>query len=189
MPSVDAESGTRPAGARPAPTAGRWGRTPLIFVTAMAVVAIDQLTKLWAVDTLKSGRVIHLVGSLQLGLHYNTGSAFSIGENLGPIIGVLAVVVVIVLAFTGRSARNALTAVTVGLLIGGALGNLADRAFRSGLGTSGFFHGAVVDFIDLQWWPVFNVADAAISVGAILLVLTGFRADPKAPPPASSAGP
>ncbi len=84
---------------------------------------------------------------------------------------------------SGRSARNARTAVVIGLLVGGALGNLADRAFRSGLGSSGFLHGAVVDFIDLQWWPVFNVADAAIGVGAVLLVLFGLRPEPSAPAP------
>jgi signal peptidase II len=60
----------------------------------------------------------------------------------------------------------------VGLVLGGAFGNLADRVFRDG---SGFLGGAVVDFIDLQWWPVFNVADAAVCVGAVLLVLTAAR--------------
>ena len=59
-----------------------------------------------------------------------------------------------------------------GLISGGALGNLLDRAFR---GDDGFLHGAVIDFIDLQWWPVFNVADACIVVGAILLVIASFR--------------
>ena len=62
--------------------------------------------------------------------------------------------------------------IAVGAIIGGAIGNLADRAFREG---GGFFGGAVVDFIDLQWWPVFNVADSAIVVGGILVVWRGWR--------------
>jgi signal peptidase II len=60
----------------------------------------------------------------------------------------------------------------LGLVLGGALGNLADRVFRDG---SGFLGGAVIDFIDLQWWPVFNVADIAVTVGGVLLVLTSTR--------------
>ena len=62
-------------------------------------------------------------------------------------------------------------AVAAGLVAGGALGNLGDRAFR---GDDGFLHGAVVDFIDLQWWPIFNVADSAIVVGGILLVVVSM---------------
>ena len=62
--------------------------------------------------------------------------------------------------------------IAVGAIIGGAIGNLADRVFREG---GGFFGGAVVDFIDLQWWPVFNVADSAIVVGGILVVWRGWR--------------
>ncbi|MEY2569819.1 MAG: signal peptidase, partial [Acidimicrobiaceae bacterium] len=63
-------------------------------------------------------------------------------------------------------------AVAVGLVLGGALGNLVDRVLRDG---SGFLGGAVVDFIDAQWWPVFNVADIAVSVGGVLLVLVSSR--------------
>ena len=62
--------------------------------------------------------------------------------------------------------------IAVGAIIGGAIGNLGDRAFREG---EGFFGGAVVDFIDLQWWPVFNVADSAIVVGGALVVWRGWR--------------
>ena len=61
---------------------------------------------------------------------------------------------------------------SLGLVLGGALGNLVDRAFREG---SGFLGGAVVDFIDLQWWPVFNVADTAVSVGGVLLVFMASK--------------
>lgn len=182
MASVDAEP--EPAGPDPRDERSRLdpGRTLLVLLTAGAVLLVDQASKTWAVNALANRTPIHVIGSLQLALHYNTGSAFSLNRSLGPLIGLLAAVVVIVLAITGRSARDARTAVTIGLLIGGALGNLADRAFRSGLGSSGFLHGAVIDFIDLQWWPVFNVADSAISVGAILLAFLGFRAESKPKP-------
>ena len=92
--------------------------------------------------------------------------AFSSAERgLGPAIALLAVVVVVLFLLVRRlGARRTVGAVAAGLVIGGALGNLLDRAFR---GDSGFLGGAVVDFIDLQWWPVFNVADAAIVVGCV----------------------
>lgn len=182
MASVDAEPDPAEPGPRHERATREPGRTPLVLLSAGAVLLLDQASKAWAVNALANRTPIHVIGSLQLALHYNTGSAFSLTRNLGPLIGLLAAVVVIGLAITGRSARDARTAVTIGLLIGGALGNLADRAFRSGLGSSGFLHGAVIDFIDLQWWPVFNVADSAISVGAVLLVILGFRAENKPNP-------
>src|SRR5690606_9639539 len=107
-------------------------------------------------------------GSLRFNLAYNTGASFSIGSGKGngPWVAVLALVVVIGLAL-GATSRIRAGAVASGLIIGGVLGNLLDRAFR---GDDGFLHGAVVDFIDLQWWPVFNIADSGIVVGAIVLI-------------------
>jgi len=84
---------------------------------------------------------------------------------------VLAVVaLVIVLFVVGRSVDRTAVAVALGLVLGGAVGNLVDRVFRS----PGFGRGSVIDFVDLRWWPVFNVADAAIPVGCVLLVLLSF---------------
>ena len=83
----------------------------------------------------------------------------------------VAVVLVVVLLVRGEALAHPGVAIATGLVLGGALGNLADRLFRG----SGFLDGAVVDFVDLRWWPVFNVADAAVSCGAILLVLTSAR--------------
>lgn len=128
----------------------------------------DQLTKTWALRVLDDG-AIDLLGSLRLRLVFNTGSAFSIGEGLGPTLGVLAIVVVAVLIRTGRAVEGAAAVGALGLVVGGAVGNLTDRAVRRG---DGFLGGAVVDFIDLQWWPVFNLADVAIVVGAVALALT-----------------
>jgi signal peptidase II len=87
---------------------------------------------------------------------------------------------VAVLLRSGRYATRPSMAVAIGMVSGGALGNLIDRAFREGDGLLG---GGVVDFIDLQWWPVFNVADAAIVVGALLLFGTQWRDGDEEPTP------
>jgi signal peptidase II len=96
--------------------------------------------------------------------------AFSRGEGLGPVIGVLALVVVAALLVSLRRQTSVASTAAVGLVIGGAAGNVVDRLFRS----PGWLRGAVVDFIDLQWWPIFNVADVAITVGGLLLLLGSF---------------
>jgi signal peptidase II len=146
----------------------------LVATVGVVVLVLDQLTKHWAVNALADGRVIEVVGSLQFSLFYNTGVAFSLGsdDGLGPWITVLALAVVVALSL-GATSRLRLGALAAGLIAGGAIGNLIDRAFR---GDDGFLHGGVVDFIDLQWWPVFNIADAAVVVGALLLVVVSFRA-------------
>jgi signal peptidase II len=143
----------------------------MVAAVAAAVIAIDQLTKTWAAHTLAT-RDIDLVGSLRLHLARNRGAAFSLGLGSGGVVAVLAIVVVIVLITIGRSLDTRVGVLSLGLVLGGALGNLVDRAFRDG---SGFLGGAVIDFIDLQWWPVFNVADMAVTIGGVLLVLTASK--------------
>ena len=138
--------------------------------TAAAVVALDQATKSWALGALADGPV-DVVWTLRLNLSFNSGAAFGIGKGVAPLLIAVGVVVLVVLIGAGRStATTAASAVALGLVVGGAAGNLADRLFRD-------HGGAVVDFIDLRWWPVFNVADAAITCGAALLVLAGARAE------------
>ncbi|MET0488710.1 MAG: signal peptidase II [Acidimicrobiales bacterium] len=138
---------------------------------AAAVVVLDQLTKTWALRNLADGP-IDVIWSLQLNLTYNTGAAFSQGEGLGPYIGIAAAAVAIGLLWSGRTVPTRTGAVAVGLVLGGAAGNLADRAFRAG---DGFLGGAVIDFIDAQWYPVFNVADMAVVGGALLLLFATAR--------------
>ncbi len=135
----------------------------------VAVVAVDQLTKAWALRSFSDGPT-HVVWTLEFVVAHNTGAAFSLGSGrgVGPIIALLAVVVIAVIARSMRSVGGRSTAVAIGMVAGGAIGNLADRAFRS---DAGFLHGAVVDWINFGWWPVFNVADAAIVVGAIVLAI------------------
>ncbi|MBJ7504676.1 MAG: signal peptidase II [Ilumatobacteraceae bacterium] len=135
------------------------------------IVASDQLTKHWALNRLSDNRVIDLVGSLRFKLAFNKGMAFSQATGAGPIIGALGfVVVVVIVVWLRRSAQGA-AAIAAGLIVGGAIGNLADRLLRG----DAWLRGAVVDFIDVQWWPVFNVADAAISIGAVLMVVASLR--------------
>lgn len=143
---------------------------------ASAIVVVDQITKQWALDALDD-RDIDLFWTLRLNLSFNTGMAFSQGENLGPIIGVVALGVIVALLLSLRRQPGRLTDVAVGMIVGGAIGNLIDRLFRS----PGWFRGAVVDFIDLQWFPIFNVADMGITVGGALLVLASWHAGRSAP--------
>ena len=148
----------------------RWA---LVGGVAAAIIALDQLTKHWALERLSDGRTIDLVGSLRFNLAFNTGMAFSAGSGSGAIIGAVALLIVVVLVVVARRIDSKLQLVLVGIVIGGAVGNVIDRLFRSTLPgmSDGFMSGAVVDFVDLQWWPVFNVADAAIVVGGISLAL------------------
>jgi signal peptidase II len=143
----------------------RWA---LVAGVAVVVLAVDQATKRWALEELQD-RTIDLPWTLRLNLTLNRGAAFGLGSRYAPLVALAAVAVVVFLLGTSRGLESAWPRVAVGLVLGGALGNLGDRVFRAGEGALG---GAVVDFIDLQWWPVFNVADAAICVGAVLLVLT-----------------
>jgi signal peptidase II len=138
---------------------------------AIAVVITDQLTKQWALAALDDGP-IDLVWTLRFNLVFNRGMAFGQGDGLGPVIGVVALVVVVALLVSLRRGSGTLGAVGVGLVVGGAIGNVIDRLFRS----PGWLRGAVVDFIDFQWFPVFNVADMAINIGAGLLILGSILA-------------
>jgi signal peptidase II len=158
-------------GVEPEVTARRGPWWAPVAGVATAVLALDHLTKWWALGALDD-RTIDLFWTLRLRLVFNTGSAFGLGSRYSPVIALVAAVVVLVLLKAGRSLRGRWALAAVGLVVGGAIGNLLDRVFREGGGLLG---GAVVDFVDLQWWPVFNVADVAICVGAVLLSLTASR--------------
>jgi signal peptidase II len=138
---------------------------------AALVVALDHLTKWLALREL-TVRDVHVLGSLRLHLVYNNGTAFGLGSKLSPFIALLAVGVVVVLLGAGRRLTGVVPMIAVAAIVGGAVGNLLDRVLRDG---SGFLGGPVVDFLDLQWWPVFNLADMAITVGAVVLALTAGR--------------
>jgi signal peptidase II len=138
-------------------------RFALAGSVAAVVVVVDQVTKSWAVRRLSQGE-IHVVWKLDLQLTYNSGASFGLGRGWAPIIGGVAVTVVVLLLASVRHVRSDALTIALGLVIGGALGNLTDRIVRG-------HHGAVVDFIALHFWPTFNVADSCIVVGAIAAAL------------------
>ncbi|MGD0881726.1 MAG: signal peptidase II [Acidimicrobiales bacterium] len=154
----DRHHGTRSA----APT-----RMAVAAGVALAVVLADQLTKWWAVGHL-AARPVHVVWRLDLALSFNTGSAFSLFQGATGVIVVVAVILVGILLILVWRAPTVARAATLGLILGGALGNLCDRFFRGD-------HGAVVDFVDFHFFPTFNVADSCITIGCILLALSLFR--------------
>jgi len=163
------ERGARAPLSAPSPARARSPRrVGLLLAVAAAVIAVDQLTKWWAVRTLDD-HDIHVVWTLRLHLTRNTGAAFSSLTGRGAIIGLVAIAVVGVLAWMGRGVATAAGAVALALVLGGAIGNLADRVAG----------GAVTDFIDFYvgtyHWHTFNVADSAITVGVILLLLDSLR--------------
>lgn len=143
----------------------------------MAVVSVDILSKAIVVATLSDRPPVRLLGGLVRLIHArNTGAAFSIAEGQTVILSVIALVVVGAIIRTARRLGSTGWAVCLGLILGGAVGNLIDRLFRA----PGPLRGAVVDWIDLQVWPVFNLADSALVIGvclAILLEVRGRRID------------
>ncbi|MEV0948772.1 signal peptidase II [Rhodococcus sp. NPDC049939] len=146
----------------------RHQRRLLLFVIAGVVLALDLLTKILAVAYIEPGRPIWLVGDIvSLRLVRNPGAAFSMATSMTWLLTLVAVGVVIGVIRIGRTLRSPLWALGLGLVLGGALGNLVDRFFRA----PGVMQGHVVDFVSVGWWPVFNVADSGIVCGAVLLVV------------------
>jgi len=136
----------------------------------VVLVAADQITKSWAVSALDDGRTIDIVWTLRFALGFNSGIAFSQAQGLGPVVGVVALIAVVLLLRYMLKATHPLMAYGLAGILGGAIGNIADRLFRG----EGLLHGKVVDFIDFQWFPIFNVADSAITIGAIVLIVSLF---------------
>lgn len=138
----------------------------LIPLIAIGVVVIDQITKTLAEDNLRTHSV-SLLGPISLRLVYNSGIAFSIGSGNSPLLTVLELLVIVGLIIYARRISSKILAVGFGLVIGGALGNIVDRVFRHN-------HGAVIDFIYSGFWPTFNLADSAVVIG-IIVILIGSR--------------
>lgn len=146
--------------------------TWIVLVTAMVVLVVDQLSKVWAVAQLEGRAPVELVGTwLRLNFVRNPGAAFSLGGSSTIIVSLLAIVIVVVLLVRARGLGSIWWAIAMGGMVGGALGNLSDRVFR----TPGGLRGHVVDFIQLPHWPVFNVADMAVVGSAILMVVLAMK--------------
>jgi signal peptidase II len=156
-------SGERPRGRR---------RIAVLFTVAVLAYALDLGSKLLVVAKLEHHAPIEIAGDwLKFEAIRNAGAAFGFGEAFTVIFTVIAAAVIVVIARLARKLYSLPWAIALGLLLGGALGNLTDRIFRS----PGVFEGAVVDFIAPKHFAVFNLADSAIVCGGILIVLLSFR--------------
>ncbi|GAB2849168.1 hypothetical protein GCM10027176_60490 [Actinoallomurus bryophytorum] len=171
-------------------------RIGVLIAIAVTALALDVITKAIVVATLPDRPPIELLGGLlTLRVLRNSGAAFNIGNGMTIVFTVIATGVVVMILRYARKLRSLPWAITLGLLLGGALGNLADRLLRS----PGVFRGHVVDWIELPHWPVFNLADASIVCGGVLAVLLasrGLQVDgtvqrdgPPDPPPAGGTAP
>jgi signal peptidase II len=153
------------------PETGR-PRLGVLLSVSVAVLATDVITKSIVVATLSGhSPVVLLGGLLTLRVSRNAGAAFSIGPSLTLAFTAIAVGVIVFILRTSRRIKSLPWAVTLGLLLGGATGNLIDRLMRS----PGPFLGQVVDWIQVPHWPVFNVADSSIVCGGVLAVLLAVR--------------
>ena len=158
------------SGAEPA----RKRRIAVLVGVAAFVLAADIITKAIVVAHLRPDQPVHLLGNvLEFWLTRNPGAAFSVGTGETAVFTVIAFGVIVYIARTARKLYSAGWAIALGLLLGGAMGNLGDRIFRA----PGLFHGDVVDCIGVvpRYYPIFNLADSAIVCGGILTVVLAMR--------------
>jgi lipoprotein signal peptidase len=162
-------------------------RVGLLLAVAAFVLAADIISKAIVVARMADHPPIRLLGGLlTITLTRNGGAAFSIGTSMTIVFTAIAVGVIVYILRTARNLRSVGWAITLGLLLGGATGNLLDRIFRA----PGPFQGHVVDWIELPHWPVFNLADSSIvcaGVLVVLLALFGIRLDGTRPIPEASS--
>ena len=163
------------AAQRACPAACPWRRSAWAGVLVLAVVAADFLTKRWIEGLLLPGQRIEVTGFFNLVLAYNPGAAFSLladepGWQHLFFVGLAVLASVVIVWLLGRHRDEGLFCLGLGLILGGAVGNLIDRLQI----------GAVVDFLSFHaggwYWPAFNVADSAITVGAVLVIVDSLRA-------------
>ena len=164
-------------------------RTPLIvgIAAALVVVLLDQVSKTWVLRSIAVDGERHLIGRLRLIRRYNTGVAFSVGNGSRVTAWITTTLMVVLVGWVvhtlrgtnananaSRETRNApsiVRALALGCIAGGAFGNQIDRFFRG----ARWNRGAVIDFVDVGFWPVFNVADAALSCGCVAVALLSLR--------------
>lgn len=166
------------------PATGPARRIGVLAAVAAAIYVIDVISKIVVVATLSDRAPIELLGGLlTLRVTRNPGAAFSIGVGMTVLFTLIAVVVVAVIIRTASRLYSLPWAIALGMLLGGALGNLTDRIFRS----PGVLRGHVVDFLELPNWPIFNVADSAIVSAGCLMVLLSILGVPMEGRPAEPA--
>ena len=170
-PEAGAATGAGPTAAEPRGPGASAGSPSCSAVAAFAY-ALDLVSKMIVVAKLEHHAPIEIIGDwLKFEAIRNAGAAFGFGEAFTMIFTVIAAAVIVVIARLARKLYSLPWAIALGLLLGGALGNLTDRIFRS----PGVFQGAVVDFIAPKHFAVFNLADSAIVCGGILIVLLSFQ--------------
>ena len=151
------------------PSSNLWKR---LYTIAWAVWLVDFATKVWAINNLSASNPTKIIGDfLQLTLIRNSGAAFSLAQGATIIFTLFAIFVVAAIAYFAPRITSRGWSVVLGLALGGVLGNLTDRIFRS----PGYFTGHVIDWIELTHWPVFNLADTAIVVAAGIAVILSIR--------------
>jgi signal peptidase II len=148
-------------------------RVGVLAAIAAFVLAADAVSKAIVVSHLRDDQPVHLIGNvLMLWLTRNPGAAFSVGTSETAVFTVIAFGVIVYIARTARRLYSLGWAIALGLLLGGAMGNLSDRIFRA----PGLFRGDVVDWIAVtRYYPIFNLADSAIVCGGILTVILAMR--------------
>ncbi|MEW1913124.1 signal peptidase II [Kitasatospora sp. NPDC085895] len=174
MDESASEPGTATAGATAAGGARsvRRRRVGVLLAVALLAFLIDLGSKLLVVTRLEGHRPIEVIGDVMtFQVIRNPGAAFGMGQAMTVVFTAIAAAVIVVIWRIARRLHSLPWAIALGLLLGGALGNLTDRLFRS----PGVFRGHVVDFISVQHFAVFNLADSAIVCGGILVVLLSFR--------------
>ncbi|MGQ4415764.1 signal peptidase II [Streptomyces sp. SAS_269] len=174
-PAGSDASGTPGTGEQTAPArqrSGRGRRIAVLFAVAVFAYALDLISKMLVVAKLEHHAPIQVIGDwLELHAIRNPGAAFGFGAAFTIIFTLIAAAVIVVIVRLARKLYSLPWAIALGLLLGGALGNLTDRVFRA----PGVFQGEVVDFIAPKGFAVFNLADSAIVCGGILIVLLSFR--------------
>jgi signal peptidase II len=156
------------------PAPARTRRLLALYGIAAAVLALDQLIKHLVVSNLAGRPPVDVIGNfVQLRYTTNSGGAFSLLTGAPLFFGVMALVIIGGIIYASRRAQPLSMQVVLGLILGGALGNLADRLFRG----DGLLRGEVVDFVKVGIWPVFNLADSCIVVGGLLLAILLGRAE------------
>jgi signal peptidase II len=171
-PAAQAGPQAQPPAAEAAPAGRRRG--VVLGCVAAVVLAADAITKAIVVAHLREDQPVHLIGNvLELWLTRNSGAAFSFGTGQTIIFTLIAIGVIVAIVRTARRLYSLGWAIALGLLLGGAAGNLADRIFRA----PGLFRGDVVDWIGVtpRYYPIFNLADSAIVCGGILIVVLAMR--------------
>lgn len=144
-------------------------RARAVLIAGVVLIA-DQLTKVWARGELVGADIQVIPGFLRFHLVENTGSAFSMFQGFGSWIGAVAILACGAILVLVERTGNRLELAGFSLVLGGAIGNVTDRALNGpGLG------GAVTDFIDFTFWPNFNVADSAITIGVVILLWASIR--------------